>query len=168
MTNHPAPRARTVHELTKSAVHWAAADEAALLAGVLDGHVDAWREFQRRYDDTINKRLKYVVGQCWRANRSSDTFDEIKAEVYLALVDDDMRRLRAFNAERGNLVAWLSLIAQRIALNHIEKLMNRPRLDPIEALEEQEDFDPQRGARWLVEERAACDDLTEDAVPVLR
>ena len=132
-------------------IDWTKADEPTLVTGALARNESAWLELLRRYDATINKRVKFVVSRCWRSFRSSDTFDDIKAEVYLALTTNNMGRLRAFDPKLGNLTKWISMIAQHAALNHLQKLTRRPMPDPLDAFLEDEEHDDQRGARWIAE-----------------
>lgn len=141
------------------------ATDEVVLAAVLrrDGrHSDmAWAELLRRYEATINKRLRWVVGNCARMFRASDTFDDIKADFHVALLSNDMSRLRKFDPSKGTLTAWLSMIVQQTALTNLTKRMRAGVPDPIEAITHEvrdagygdEDTDRggdgQIGARWI-------------------
>lgn len=140
-------------------------DDQALVAALLDrGNVPrsdrAWRELMRRYESTINKRLRRIIGNCSRVFRASDTFDEIKAEVFMSLMAKDMDRLRRFNAERGSLGGWLAMIAHQTAITYLTNVVRGPMPFALEAVDEncdagygEEDKDDrgdgQIGARWI-------------------
>lgn len=146
-------------------IEWSEAGDEALLTAMLDGAGSrrdaAWHELLRRYEPTINKRLRWVVGNCARMFRSSDTFEDIKADFHVALLSNDMSRLRKFDPAKGTLTAWLSMIVQQTALTHLTKRMRHGVPDPIEAItgddhdagygEEDHDRggDGQIGARWI-------------------
>src|SRR5207302_7963739 len=83
----------------------------------------AWRELVARYDATINKRLRWVVSNCARIFRASDTSEDIKAEVFAALLWKDMYRLRAFDPAKRSFDGWLSVIVQQTAMTHLTKLV---------------------------------------------
>lgn len=130
-------------------IDWTKVDEAALLRGVLGRDERAWRELLQRYNATINKRMKFLLGRCWRRFRASDTPEDIRAEVYAALTKNDMGRLRAFDPKRGSLKAWLSMITQQVTLTELERLMRRPMPVPLDAFIDEEEHDHQRGAHWI-------------------
>lgn len=147
-------------------IDWEKASDEMMIAAILDRDNGirsdrAWRELFKRYDGTINKRVRSVIGNCSRAFRSSDTFEEIRAEIIASLLSNDMRKLRAFDRERGTLGALLSKIAHHAAIDHLTKIVNGGVPDPYEAIdadgcdagygEEDRDLlgDGQVGARWL-------------------
>lgn len=145
---------------------WAKADDLAIIAAIVDRDNGprsdrAWRELLKRYDPTINKRLRSTVGNCARMFRASDTFDECKAEFFAALLWNNCYRLRAFDPKKGTLAAWLSRIAHQTAITYLTKLVRDGVPDPVEAIEaddvdagygeEDRDVlgDGQIGARWI-------------------
>ncbi len=130
---------------------WSEADEATLLQGVVKKDRRAWAEFLRRFKPAIDKRLKYIVGRCWRQFRSSDMLDDIKGEFFLSLVDNNMAKLRAYDSAKGTLVAWLSRLAKHAALNHIDTLTRRTDSVSLDDFERMEQRDHQRGAYWVAE-----------------
>jgi hypothetical protein len=142
-----ARRARRAH------LDWSEADDQALVRGVTAGDADAWHEFMRRHMPTIEKRVKRYISRCWRRFRSNDTFDDIKAEVFVALMTNNMGRLRSFDGQKGTLAGWVSMISQQVAYTHLNKLTRRPLPEPMEDLIERADRRgaDQRGARWVAE-----------------
>lgn len=147
-------------------IDWAKTDDQTLIAAILDRDNlvrsdRAWHELFTRYDATINKRLRWTVGNCARMFRASDTFQDVKAEFFAALVWKDSYRLRAFDPQKGSLAAWLSKIAHQTALTYLTKLVRDGVPDPVEAIEaddcdagygeEDHDFagDGQIGAHWV-------------------
>ena len=145
-------------------VDWSTLDEQSLVAAIVDRSDAArsgraWVELMTRHEPLINKRVRRLIGNCARMFRASDTFDEIKMEVSMALVGNDMRRLRAFDARRGTLAAWVGLIAHQTAVTHLSRL-SREVPSAIEAVDEDCDAgygdndrdnlgDGQEGARWI-------------------
>lgn len=123
----------------------------------------AWVELLDRCEDTINKRVRFLVGKCAPMYRSSDTFDEIKSEVYLALLVNDKARLRTFDSTRGTLRSWLSMIAQQTALTYLTRLVSHDLPAPLGAFESSEDAEDEEvgvesgaqrgqcGACWIAE-----------------
>lgn len=147
-------------------IKWDQASDEMMVTAILDRANGvrsdrAWHELFKRYDATINKRVRSVIGNCSRAFRSSDTFEEIRAEIIASLLSHDMRKLRAFDPKKGTLGALLSKISHHAALDHLTKIVNHGVPDPIEAIgvdacdagygEEDRDLlgDGQVGARWL-------------------
>ena len=156
----------TIQKPKYERIDWDKADDETVIAAILDRDNGvrsdrAWRELFKRYDATINKRLRSVIGNCSRAFRSSDTFEEIRAEIIASLLWNDMRKLRAFDPKKGTLGALLSKITHHAAIDYLTKLVNGGVPDPYEALEAddcdagygEEDRDSlgdgQIGARWL-------------------
>lgn len=131
-------------------VDWARVEDRDLVDGMIDRDNGAWREFMRRMGPTISKRIKFVMSRFWRSLRTNDTFAEIKAEFIVALLQNDMARLRAFNPDKGGLVQWMSLIAQQTATSHLLKASRRP-TEVEEEVVEEEGQDHQRGAYWVAE-----------------
>ena len=127
-------------------------DERALLEAVLAQDRGAMGELLRRYDATIKKRIGFLLSRYARAVNSSDTAEDIRAEFYLSLVQNDMRKLRSYDPERGStLNAWLSLLAQNATIDHVRKLGRRDIMEPLDSFERDEQKDGQRGARWVAE-----------------
>jgi hypothetical protein len=129
-------------------------DDQTLVACVVADERGAWDELRRRYDDTINKRIRSVIGNCSRLYRSSDLFDEIQARTFAELFANNRKRLRRFDGRTATLGGWLSLIAGQSAIKHLTRVVLRHGApDPIEAVIESEDRDrggdAQRGARWV-------------------
>ena len=131
--------------------------DQAVVAAILNGREWGWRELWGRYNNTINRRIRSVIGNCSRLYRSSELFADIRAEFHLALLNNDMARLRAFDPAKGKLAGWLSMIAHQTAVTYLAKEVRRGVPLPIESLGEDEagergdenDGDGQRGARWI-------------------
>lgn len=123
----------------------------------------AWIELLDRGEETINKRIRFLVGKCAPRYRASDTFDDIKSEVFVALLANDKARLRAFDSTRGSLRSWLSMIAQQTALTFLTRLVSHDPPESISAFVGDEDRDDdeygveggsqrgQVGALWIAE-----------------
>src|SRR5207302_300612 len=76
----------------------------------------------------------------------NDARDEILNDFYLGLLENDRRKLRAFRSERGTLKNWLQIIARHTALDHVRKVVNRPRLVDIDEFLADEDHAPEEAA----------------------
>lgn len=86
-------------------------DELVLLRELLGRNEAAWREFMRRYRALIYHCVNKVVHRLAR-NLSEADIDEMYAEVLIALLRDDMRKLRTFDPTRGNkLGSWIAMLA---------------------------------------------------------
>ncbi len=130
-------------------VDWAQADDRALAQAMAEMNNDAWLEFERRWMPTMLKRLRFVIGTCGKRVRSNDTLEDIKSEVFIALMRNGQSRLRAFDPKRGSLGSWICLIAQQVAVQQLGKVSKRPIPEPMDTLTERADArnGAQRGAK---------------------
>ncbi len=86
------------------------ADDARLLRSCLEGRRDAWDELVERYSPYVYFLIHATLRKHTR--RSDDgTVEELHNDVFLALLEDDMKRLRAFRGDNGcTLRSWLRII----------------------------------------------------------
>lgn len=134
---------------SKDPIDWSFADEATLVRGVIARDRRAVAAFITRFKPTIDKKVKFTVSRYSPKLRSTDTVDEIKAEFYEQLFVNNLSRLRAFDASKGTLTAWLSLIAQQTAARHMNRVVQGPKLDPIESFVASEEDGYSEGADWV-------------------
>jgi RNA polymerase sigma-70 factor (ECF subfamily) len=115
--------------------------DTQLLRRVLRQDERAWKEFHRRFRSLLYRCISKVIGR-YDAVLSSADPDEIYAEVLLALVRDDFRKLRLWDARRGTkLSSWLGMIATNTAYDYLRGTARRPILDRIDGVPDM--FDPQ-------------------------
>jgi excisionase family DNA binding protein len=112
---------------------------------VLDRDERAWRELQRRFDPALREIVRHAVAD---RQVTSAHIDDVLANSWLQLVEDDFRRLRTFSAADGApLLAWLTLHVATVAR---ERAGNIPRKLP-----ERRPRIVSRGTMLRVEEVAA-------------
>jgi RNA polymerase sigma-70 factor (ECF subfamily) len=89
--------------------------EHGLRSAVLAGDEQAWRSL---YADAFDNLRAYVH---WRCAELRDLADEVVQETWLTAV----RRIRAFDPERGSFAAWLRGIAANVVRNHLRRREHR-------------------------------------------
>lgn len=125
-------------------------DDNALLREVLRKSDPAWRELVRRFDPVVRHHVGGWLRKYWIM---SDVVDETMGEFYLRLLANDMRRLRAFDKERGKLCSWLCLLAVHTICDKWKQLIHQSPPPDVVALD-LADKNPARGGRWLGRERS--------------
>jgi RNA polymerase sigma-70 factor (ECF subfamily) len=85
--------------------------ERGLLRGVLAGDEQAWETL---YADAFDGLHAYVH---WRCAGLRDLADDVVQETWLTAV----RRIRAFEPERGCFAGWLRGIAANVVRNHLRR-----------------------------------------------
>ncbi len=112
------------------AVEWS---DRELLARVLRREERAWNEMVRRYRSLIYRCITKVTGK-YAPYASNADVDEVFAEVLLALLREDMHKLRMYDPTRGTkLGSWVGIIAVNAAFDYLRSAIRRPageRLDP--------------------------------------
>jgi RNA polymerase sigma-70 factor (ECF subfamily) len=108
--------------------------DAELLARVLRRDDVAWNELVRRYRNLIFRCVSRVAHRHARGIPAAD-LDEIFADVLVALVRDDLRKLRLYNPGRGmKLGSWIGMIAIHCAYDHLRGVGRRPMLDKFDGV----------------------------------
>jgi len=86
----------------------------------------AWREFDTRFGRLIFRCIHRVVGR-FRGSLGSEDVQEIHAQLMYELTARDMKKLRAFQPERGNkLGSWIGLLATNAAWDHLRRTSRQP------------------------------------------
>jgi RNA polymerase sigma-70 factor, ECF subfamily len=110
--------------------------DAELLCRVLRQEAKAWNEFVRRYRSLIFRCVTKVIGRYDSILSSADA-DEVYGEVLVALVRDDMRKLRLYDPRRGTkLSSWIGMISTNTAYDFLRQTARRPALDRTDGLPE--------------------------------
>jgi len=130
-------------------ITWSTLSDTALLAE-LPNHMDAvGREILRRCGGTVKGRIAYLLKSYRPRRGSSDSDQEILAEFYLSLFENDMKKLRAYDATNGlALSSWLALLAEHHTRNHFRALAVRATSPIVSGQEDAGQLG--QGARWCV------------------
>jgi len=97
-----------------------------LLDRLLASDANAWRELNRRYGRLITSCIQRVIARFAR-RLGADAVEEIYATFSLKLLANDKRKLRSFEASRGNkLGTWLGMLATHCAYDHLRSVRREP------------------------------------------
>ncbi len=100
--------------------------ETQLVAELLAGSADAWRQFARRYQSTILASIQGITRRFPHHFGAEDT-REVYASFCLALLANDMKRLRCYRADAGmSLLSWLNMLARHAAYDHLRTIRRVP------------------------------------------
>jgi hypothetical protein len=92
----------TNERATRQDVRWL--DEVGLHRAVIGGDAEAFAELMWRYDPLVRSRFK-----SWA---SGERLDVEVADFWCAMIEDDVRSLRAWDAGRGGTLGqWLMVLA---------------------------------------------------------
>lgn len=108
--------------------------EIELRDRMLSHDESAWREFHRRYDRLVWLQIHRLGAAFPRALSAAD-LEEIHANLYAALVSNDMHRLRYWEPSKGTkLATWIALLTTNIARDYLRAVTRRPGSTTIEAV----------------------------------
>jgi RNA polymerase sigma-70 factor (ECF subfamily) len=94
-------------------------EEKRLLSRVLRGDERAWAEFSRRFEHLIVACVVRVLRR-YGASFNAEDLADLVAEVWVALLRDDMRKLRLYDAGRGyRLASWVGLLATNCTIDQL-------------------------------------------------
>ena len=101
-------------------------DELALLGRMLDDDEIAWREFNDRYARLIYSCIARVTAR-FSSVVGPDDIREIYATLWFQLLANDKKKLRSFQAERGNkLSSWIGMLAIHTAYDYLRCVKREP------------------------------------------
>ncbi|MBW2734885.1 MAG: sigma-70 family RNA polymerase sigma factor [Deltaproteobacteria bacterium] len=137
--------------------------DLALLARVLEGENQAWRELIARYRGLIFRCIHKAIGK-FDSVLPSEAPEEIFSEVCFNLLRNDMRKLRLYDPERGSKVgSWIGLISINSAYDHLRSCARQPALDQIDGVPDRVDQAPGPLDNLLAQERRNhLDEMTCD------
>jgi len=99
------------------------AADAVLVAGCIAGEVAAWEEFFSQYRGPLLAAIRAMLPA---SRRDPHQVEEIAASVWYALVEDDGRLLRKYDARRGaRLVTFLRAIGRDFVARHVRSEQRR-------------------------------------------
>ncbi len=110
-------------EVKKSPDVWT---DIELVDAMLENDALAWREFQRRYDRLVQRCILKVTRR-FASVVSHEDVREISAMLSLALLANDMHKLRSFDPDRGNrFSSWIGLLAINCAYDYLRQIKREP------------------------------------------
>jgi RNA polymerase sigma-70 factor (ECF subfamily) len=119
-----------------------ALSDLQLLQEVLTQDELAWRELIRRFRGLIFRCITKVLCK-YESVLSNEDVNEIFSDVCLNLLRNDMKKLRAYDPNRGSkLGSWIGLITINTAYDHLRTTARQPVLDRIDGLLDREDTCP--------------------------
>ena len=104
--------------------------EAELLGAVLRRDERAWREFVRRYEDALRGSIRDAAAEI--RPLEDDQVDDVLGDLWLMLLEDDLKALRQFESNGNDVTRWLKLFAAEMARKRARKLDAEPEMEPIE------------------------------------
>jgi len=120
----------------KLEIEYRALPDGRLLARVLDRDQVAWGELIRRFRGLVFRCITKVAGK-YDAVLSNEDINEIFGDMCFNLLRDDMRKLRAYDPNRGaKLGSWLGLLAINTAYDYLRQTSRRPLLDRLDGAPE--------------------------------
>ncbi len=88
-----------------------------LLARCLSGDESAWSTFVERFMPLVTHVVNYAA-DCRAIHLSASDREDLIAEIFVVLLDDDMRVLRHFQ-QRSSLATYLAVVSRRVAMRRI-------------------------------------------------
>ena len=117
--------------------------DRSLLDRCLSRKARAWEDFVDRFMGLVVHVINHTA-QCRSINLSAADREDLAAEVFLAIVDNDMAVLRHFRG-RSSLATYLTVIARRVVVRKlVEGRSNVPLGDMVAQAESEEDEPEQR------------------------
>jgi hypothetical protein len=89
----------------RAQINWDAADDRALVRGMLGRNDGAWLAFFGRFDVLLTKRIEATIGHWSRMLQTPEMIERVKGDVQSFLVSNDMEPLRAFHPRHGTPIA---------------------------------------------------------------
>jgi RNA polymerase sigma-70 factor (ECF subfamily) len=113
-----------------------------LLEYCLKGEPLGWQKFVDRFMGLVVHVINHTA-QCRSTNLSSADREDLAAEVFLAIVDNDMAVLRHFRG-KSSLATYLTVIARRVVVRKLVEGRSAVPLGDLVAQAEAEDYDPEQ------------------------
>ncbi len=98
--------------------------DLALVRGCVEGDRARWQELFERYETTIEVAVRHTL-QLYGVHPAPEFVEDLQADIAVALVKDDFRRLRSYSG-RCRLGAWLKVVAGNHTIDALRK--RRPTL----------------------------------------
>lgn len=127
-------------------------DEGVLSGRMLAHDERAWREFLRRYNPVLRHQIGKVIGRARRTLLASDVIDDILGDLYVDLIERDMRKVRIWSEgpRKARFASWLGMIASQVAIDHIRRAASDAGMTPrLKRAFPNRETDPNRGGEWI-------------------
>ena len=114
---------------------------AELLEGCIRGEPDARTTLVEKYSGIVSYGVTVIFQQFGRPYRKEE-IEDLSQDVFLALFDNDSRKLRQYQGRNGcSLASWLRVVANRFTIDRLRREGRTISLD-----------DPESGESWRVRE----------------
>jgi RNA polymerase sigma factor (sigma-70 family) len=112
-----------------------APSDTELLAACIAGDRQAWQAFVRQYTRYVYYLIQ-LTGRRFGVTLGEDELADLHNDLFLALLEDDRRRLRTFDGRNGCSVrSWVRVITIRRTLDHLRRRRIHVPLDEPAAAE---------------------------------
>ena len=91
-----------------------------ILTECLQGRHGAWDEFVDRYGPVIFAAVGWILRK-HTSSVSQQTAEDIVQDVFLKLIDRDLRLLRTHDPSRASLRTWLTIIARSTTIDFLRR-----------------------------------------------
>jgi RNA polymerase sigma-70 factor (ECF subfamily) len=115
--------------------------DRSLLDRCLHRKPRAWEDFVDRFMGLVVHVINHTA-QCRSINLSAADREDLAAEVFLAIVDNDMAVLRHFRG-KSSLATYLTVIARRVVVRQLVDGRNSVSLGDMVARAESDDEEPE-------------------------
>ena len=113
---------------------------AELLAECIRGDRDARSRFVEEYSGIVSYGISVIFQQFGRPYRREE-IEDLSQDVFLALFDNDSRKLRQYQGRNGcSLASWLRVVANRLTIDRLRREGRTVSLD-----------DPDSSESWKVQ-----------------
>lgn len=93
-----------------------------LLSLCLSGRGDHWQRFVERFSGLVLFTIRATLRRYGAADQSPETLRDLYQQVFLSLLEDDRRRLRAYSGRGGcSLATWLRVVVSRLIVDHLRR-----------------------------------------------
>ena len=100
-------------------------DESTLIKGCIARDKKAWNLFVERFSEIIADAIHKSLRKS--SFPSNEHFEDVFHTVFVALLDNDSRKIRQFKW-RCKLSSWLYIVAANVTFDYLRKFQNRPEL----------------------------------------
>jgi RNA polymerase sigma-70 factor, ECF subfamily len=114
--------------------------DRSLLDRCLSRKTRAWEDFVDRFMGLVVHVINHTA-QCRSTNLSAADREDLAAEVFLAIIDNDMAVLRHFRG-KSSLATYLTVIARRVVVRKLVDGHTAMPLGDMVARAEAEEFEP--------------------------
>ena len=116
--------------------------DRSLLERCLSQKARAWEDFVDRFMGLVVHVINHTA-QCRSINLSAADREDLAAEVFLAIVDNDMAVLKHFRG-RSSLATYLTVIARRVVVRKLVEGRSNVPLGDMVAQAESEEIEPEQ------------------------